>query len=157
MRKLIATAAPFVLSDLLLTPHFQSLASLRVVTQFDASPPDEKTITEAYLYLLGRALVIRQERHDLAEPGVGYNIIKYNPLGSADFVNPNLDVAYLEAWIAVDERAPAVLEVPAITGRYAATSHIAVGCATPRPERHRIDFRRARLGAGHHCRHVPGR
>ncbi len=88
------------------------------MTQFDASPPDEKTITEAYLYILGRALVIRQERHDLAEPGVGYNIIKYNPLGSADFVNPNLDVAYLEAWIAVDERAPAVLEVPAITGRY---------------------------------------
>jgi len=82
------------------------------------SPPDEQTITDAYIYLLARALVIRQERRDLQEPGVGYNVIKYNPLGSADFVNPNFDVAYLEAWIAVDERAPAVLEVPSISGRY---------------------------------------
>ncbi len=64
------------------------------------------------------ALVVRQERHDLAEAGVTYNAIKYNPLASADFVNPNFDVAYLEAWIAVDDRTPTLLEVPAITGRY---------------------------------------
>lgn len=82
------------------------------------SVPDAQTITDAYLYLLARALVIRQEHHDLAEAGVDYNLIKYNPLGSADFVNPNFDVAYLEAWIAVDDRTPALLEVPAITGRY---------------------------------------
>jgi hypothetical protein len=66
------------------------------------SAPDERTITEAYIYLLGRALVIRQEHTDLREPGVAYNSIKYNPLGSADFVNPNFDVAYLEAWFAAD-------------------------------------------------------
>ena len=65
------------------------------------SVPDAQTITDAYLYLLARALVIRQEHHDLAEAGVDYNLIKYNPLGSADFVNPNFDVAYLEAWIAL--------------------------------------------------------
>lgn len=82
------------------------------------STPDTETITEAYLYLLSRALVIRQERHDLAQKGVAYNAITYNPLGSADFVNPNFDVAYLEAWIAVDERTPALLEIPGITGRY---------------------------------------
>ena len=80
--------------------------------------PDEKTIAEAYTYLLSRMLVIRQELTDLKEPGVDYNVIKYNPLGSSDFVNPNLDVAYLEAWIAVDENTPALLEVPQITGRY---------------------------------------
>jgi len=39
---------------------------------------------------------------DVKAEGAAYNTIKDNPLGSADFVNPNLDVAYLEAWIAVD-------------------------------------------------------
>jgi len=79
---------------------------------------DEETITEAYVYLLGRALVIRQEHIDLEETGAAYNTIKYNPLGSADFVNPNFDVAYLEAWFAVDDKTPVVLEVPEIGGRY---------------------------------------
>jgi hypothetical protein len=34
--------------------------------------PDEKTIAEAYTYLLSRMLVIRQELTDLKEPGVDY-------------------------------------------------------------------------------------
>lgn len=80
--------------------------------------PDERTITDAYVYLLGRVLVIRQERIDLKEPGIGYNVIKYNPLGSADFVNPNLDVAYLEAWIAVDDKTAVLLEMPPVKSRY---------------------------------------
>jgi hypothetical protein len=79
---------------------------------------DKQTVTDAYVYLLGRAIAIRQEQTDLKEPGVAYNIIKYNPVGSADFVNPNLDVAYLEAWIAVDDKTPALLEVPEVKGRY---------------------------------------
>ena len=66
--------------------------------------PDRQTLANAYVYLLGRALVIRQERIDLREPGFTYNAIRYNPLGTANFANPNLDVAYLEAWIAVDDR-----------------------------------------------------
>jgi len=76
------------------------------------------TITDAYLYLLGRALVIRQEQIDMADPNIGYNDIRYNELGSAEFVNPNFDVAYLEAWIAPDEDQPVHLEIPRITGRY---------------------------------------
>ncbi len=80
--------------------------------------PSEQEIRDAYVYLLGRALVIRQEHADLKEPGISYNVIKYNPLGSADFVNPNLDVAYLEAWIAVDDSTPVLLEIPEIKGRY---------------------------------------
>src|SRR6478609_2048780 len=79
---------------------------------------DEETITEPYVYLLGRALVIRQERIDLEETGAAFNTIKYNPLGSADFVNPNFDVAYLEAWLAVDDRTPVLLEIPEIKDRY---------------------------------------
>jgi hypothetical protein len=80
--------------------------------------PTDQTIADAYLYLLGRMLVIRQEHMDRAAPGFGYNSIKYNPLGSADFVNPNFDVAYLEAWIAVDDYSATILEVPEIKGRY---------------------------------------
>lgn len=79
---------------------------------------DKKTVADAYVYLLGRAIVIRQEQIDLKEPGVRYNTIKYNPVGSADFANPNLDVAYLEAWIAVDDRTPVILDVPDIKDRY---------------------------------------
>jgi hypothetical protein len=78
----------------------------------------DKEVVDAYVYLLGRYLVLRQEHVDLAEEGVDYNVIKYNPVGSADFVNPNLDVAYLEAWIAVDAETPAILTVPDIAGRY---------------------------------------
>jgi len=85
----------------------------------DSMPmPDEKTIVDAYTYLLGRMLVIRQEHMDKKGDGFAYNAIKYNRLGSADFVNPNLDVAYLEAWIVVDADTPALLEVPPIMGRY---------------------------------------
>jgi len=80
--------------------------------------PDDQTIGDAYIYLLGRVLVIRQEHIDRRTPGFSYNAIKYNPLGSADFVNPNFDVAYLEAWIAVDEYSATVLEVPEVKGRY---------------------------------------
>jgi len=80
--------------------------------------PDEKTVADAYVYLLGRALVIRQEQIDGKGEGFAYNKIKYNPLGSADFVNPNFDVAYLEAWFAVDEKTPVILEVPEVKGRY---------------------------------------
>ena len=82
------------------------------------APSDKQTVTDAYVYLLGRAIVIRQEQTDLKEPGIAYNVIKYNPAGSADFVNPNLDVAYLEAWIAVDDKTPVLLEVPQVKGRY---------------------------------------
>lgn len=75
-------------------------------------------LNEAYGYLMSRLLVARQEIVDLAEDGVDYNVVKYNPVGSADFVNPNLDVAYLEAWVAVDPQTPALLTVPDIEGRY---------------------------------------
>ena len=47
--------------------------------------------------MLGRYLVVRQENQDINVEKIGYNTVKYNPLGSAEFVNPNLDVAYLES------------------------------------------------------------
>jgi hypothetical protein len=86
--------------------------------QTPPAKPNEKTLSEAYTYLLGRALVIRQEHMDRRGDAFAYNAIKYNPLGSADFVNPNFDVAYFEAWFAVDDRTPVLLEIPEIKGRY---------------------------------------
>ncbi len=81
-------------------------------------PLSEKEIVDAYIYVFARYLIIRQEHIDMAEEGVDYNAIKFNELGKAEFVNPNLDVAYLEAWFAVDENTPVILEIPKIEGRY---------------------------------------
>jgi hypothetical protein len=80
--------------------------------------PDDKTIADAYIYLLGRLLVIRQEHIDRSASGFAYNRISSTPIGAADWVNPNLDTAYLEAWFAVDEKTPVILEVPEIKSRY---------------------------------------
>ena len=43
---------------------------------------DAQTFADAYVYLLGRLLVIRQEQIDVAEDGIDYNVIKTNPYGS---------------------------------------------------------------------------
>lgn len=92
-----------------------------------SAQPSEQQVTEAWVYLLGRYLVVRQEAIDVAEPGITYNVLKHNPAvvsgaaaGTAPtFVNPNLDVVYSEAWIAVDESTPAILQIPEIpAGRY---------------------------------------
>ncbi|MGY8682873.1 DUF1214 domain-containing protein [Bradyrhizobium sp. UFLA05-153] len=80
--------------------------------------PDDRTIADAYIYLLGRMLVIRQEHIERGAPGFSYNTISATPIGATDFVNPNLDTAYLQAWFAVDENTPIILEVPEIRGRY---------------------------------------
>jgi hypothetical protein len=81
-------------------------------------PLSDQDIVDAYIYVLARYLVIRQEHIDMAEEAMDYNVIKYNELGKAAFVNPNLDVAYLETWFAVDENTPVILEIPKIEGRY---------------------------------------
>jgi len=78
----------------------------------------DRQIIDAYVYLIARYIVIRQEHMDLAEEGVDYNTIKFNELGRAEFVSPNLDVAYLECWFAVDEDTPVMLTVPEVENRY---------------------------------------
>ncbi|HEY9258911.1 DUF1214 domain-containing protein [Chitinophaga sp.] len=80
--------------------------------------PTDKEIADAYTYMLGRYIVLRQENNDINVEKVGYNKIKYNPLGSAQFVNPNMDVAYLESWLAVDSTHAVILNVPEVKGRY---------------------------------------
>lgn len=82
-------------------------------------PLDKQTLNDAYVYLIGRAVVIRQEQQDITPGGLQFNQIKYNPVGKPlEWVNPNLDVANTEAWIAVDAQTPSLLEIPKIEGRY---------------------------------------
>jgi hypothetical protein len=51
--------------------------------------PDERTLAEAYTYLLGRVLVIRQEHIDRKGENFAFNAIKYNRwLHLADALNP---------------------------------------------------------------------
>ena len=84
----------------------------------ESTAPSDKEIVDAYTYLYGRYLVLQQEAYDINVEKVGYNKVKYNPLGSAQFVNPNMDVAYLEAWIAIDPSHAVILNVPKVQGRY---------------------------------------
>lgn len=80
---------------------------------------DLSMLRDAYVYLLSRALVNRQEIRDLAEPGVEYNKFKHNPIDQViDWANPNLDVANSETWVAVDADHPVRLVIPTIEGRY---------------------------------------
>lgn len=83
-----------------------------------ANVPSDEQIVSSWHYLYGRYLVLQQENYDINVEKVGYNKIKYNPLGSAQFVNPNLDVAYLEAWLVADKDHAVILNVPKVTGRY---------------------------------------
>jgi hypothetical protein len=95
-------------------------------TTGEPAVPDAQLV-DAYIYILGRYLVIRQEHMDLAEDGVDYNVLKHSPpvVGGTEasvaptFVNPNLDVVYSEAWLAVDSETPVILTVPEVPeGRY---------------------------------------
>jgi Uncharacterized conserved protein len=93
------------------TPSQNSTAASEAV-------PSDDQIVSAWNYLYGRYLVLQQENYDINVEKVGYNKIKYNPLGSAQFVNPNLDVAYLEAWLVADKDHAVILNVPRVKGRY---------------------------------------
>ncbi len=83
-----------------------------------APEPTEQEVQDAYIYMFGRYLVIQQEILDINVEKTGYNKIKYNTLSSTTFVNPNLDVVYLESWVAVDETHAVILNVPEIKNRY---------------------------------------
>ena len=91
---------------------------LLTFTGFSAVRPSEKEITDSYLYMLGRYLIIRQENQDVNIEKINYNKIKYNTPGLTEFANPNLDVVYLESWVAVDENNGVILNVPEIKDRY---------------------------------------
>src|SRR5499433_1374060 len=77
----------------------------------------DRDVVEAYEYMLGRWLVLRQENLDFKE-GMKWNQLIHRDPGGVDWANPNLDVVYSEAWIAVDEKSCTLIELPEIKGRY---------------------------------------
>ena len=82
-----------------------------------ASSVSDQDVSDAYIYLLGRLLVARQEQLDFKE-GFVWNQLVHRKPGEVSWPNPNLDVAYSEAWVAVDESSCTLVTVPAIKGRY---------------------------------------
>jgi hypothetical protein len=77
----------------------------------------DQDISDAYIYLLGRLLVTRQQQLDFQE-GFKWNEMVHRKPGAVDWPNPNLDVAYSEAWVAVDESSCTIVTVPKVEGRY---------------------------------------
>jgi len=77
----------------------------------------EQDISNAYVYALGRLLILRQQQLDFQE-GFRWNTLVHRKPGEVQWPNPNLDVAYSEAWVAVDEKSCLLVTVPRITGRY---------------------------------------
>jgi hypothetical protein len=87
-------------------------AASRPATLFRAGDRD---ICDAYLYLLGRLLVLRQEHLDIMS-GIEWNRLHHHEPGS--------QLASSEAWVAVDESSSTLIEVPQIGDRYY-TVHVA--------------------------------
>ena len=81
------------------------------------SPATDRGISDAYIYLMSRLLVLRQQQVDFQE-GFHWNTLIHRKPGDVQWPNPNLDVAYSEAWVAVDENSYLMVSVPKITGRY---------------------------------------
>ncbi|WP_025599537.1 DUF1214 domain-containing protein [Burkholderia sp. WSM2230] len=88
-----------------------------VATNNAAAQLSDSDISTAYIYLLGRLLVTRQEQLDFQD-GFQWNQLVHRKPGAVDWPNPNLDVAYSEAWIAVDDSSCTIVTVPQIKGRY---------------------------------------
>jgi hypothetical protein len=57
----------------------------------------EQAIADAYIYLLGRLLITRQQQIDFDREGMQWNTLLHRKPGQVDWPNPNLDVAYSEA------------------------------------------------------------
>src|SRR4051795_151048 len=85
--------------------------------QGQAAPVSDQEVSDVYIYLLGRLLVTRQQQLDFKE-GFKWNELVHRKPGAVDWPNPNLDVAYSEAWVAVDESSCTIVSVPKVEGRY---------------------------------------
>ena len=81
------------------------------------APIADRDVVDAYQYMLGRWLVLRQETLDFKE-GLRWNDVTHREPGGVAWANPNLDVAYSEAWIYVDETSCTLVDLPPIKGRY---------------------------------------
>ncbi|MBH3430353.1 DUF1214 domain-containing protein [Pseudomonas alkylphenolica] len=77
----------------------------------------DQDVSDAYTYLLGRLLVLRQQQLDF-QAGMQWNRLVHRKPGDVEWPNPNLDVAYSEAWLALDAHSCTLVGVPKIVDRY---------------------------------------
>ncbi|SEB24712.1 DUF1214 domain-containing protein [Variovorax sp. YR216] len=103
----------WILSGLLATSVWATSAA----AQSPPAGPSDQEVSDAYIYLLSRLLVLRQQQLDFKQ-GFKWNQLVHRKPGEVDWPNPNLDVAYSEAWVAIDEKSCLTVSVPKITGRY---------------------------------------
>ena len=94
-----------------------ALISLAGSAQSQPARLTDRDIVEAYKYMLGRWLVLRQEDLDFKE-GFKWNEIIHREPGGVNWANPNLDVVYSEAWLALDDKSCTLIDLPEIKGRY---------------------------------------
>ncbi|WP_430391656.1 DUF1214 domain-containing protein [Dyella sp. 20L07] len=85
--------------------------------QVEAPSLTDEQVSDSYIYLLGRLLVLNQEQADFAQ-GFKWNQLVHRKVGDVAWPNPNLDVAYSEAWVAIDEKSCLLVTVPRIKDRY---------------------------------------
>lgn len=85
--------------------------------QTKAPLPTDEEVSDSYIYLLSRLLVLNQEQADFAS-GFQWNQLVHRKVGEVAWPNPNLDVAYSEAWVAIDEKSCALVTVPKVENRY---------------------------------------
>lgn len=81
------------------------------------SSMSDQQISDSYIYLLGRLLVLNQEQADFAQD-MKWNQLVHRKVGDVAWPNPNLDVAYSEGWVAIDEKSCALVSIPPIKDRY---------------------------------------
>ena len=53
----------------------------------------------------------------ISKEGLKWNQIVHREPGGVDWANPNPDVVYSEAWVAVDDKSCTLIELPEIKGR----------------------------------------
>jgi len=97
-----------------------ALAAFAAATAHGQTPaplPNDQDISDSYIYLLSRLLVLNQEQADFSN-GFQWNQLVHRKVGEVDWPNPNLDVAYSEAWVAIDEKSCALVTVPKVKDRY---------------------------------------
>jgi len=78
----------------------------------------DQEISDAWIYLLARLLIARQQQVDFDREGFAWNTLVHRKPGQVDWPNPNLDVAYSECWVSIDEESCLLVTVPPIQGRY---------------------------------------
>lgn len=89
-----------------------------MATSAPARAISDQDVSDAYIYLLGRLLITRQQQVDFDHEGFEWNTLVHRQPGQVDWPNPNLDVAYSEGWVVLDEASCLIVTIPKIRGRY---------------------------------------